>query len=52
MSSIELGFSLVLVSFILLPAVARLSSEIIDWLFSKLKFRRSNQRTGESAKTA
>lgn len=44
MSNTELGFSAILASFIALPAIAKLSAEGLEWLFSKIKLRKPPKR--------
>lgn len=51
MTNTELGFAAILASFIALPMVAKLFSEILDWIFSKLMFRKSDRGAGRPAKT-
>jgi hypothetical protein len=43
MSNTELGFSAVLAALIALPAIAKLSAEALDWLFLKLRPRKSGE---------
>jgi len=40
MNNTELGFSALLAAFVALPAVAKLAADSMNWIFSKLTFRK------------
>ena len=50
MSNIELTFSAMLLSLIALPIVAKFFAEGLDWLFSKIRLRKTERGAGQPAR--
>ena len=50
MSTIELTFSGILLSLIALPLIAKVFAETLDWLFSKIRLRKSDTGAGQPAR--
>jgi len=49
MNNTELGFSAILASFVALPAIAKLSTQALEWLFSKVRRSRGGPESRDLA---
>jgi hypothetical protein len=49
MNNTELGFSAILAAFMALPAIAKISAELLEWMFSKIRLPKSRRHGNRAA---